>query len=55
VWRHNWLYTWCQAEGWGRWRLGWSWICSGGTVTFFIQTFFICDKVYTHFLYTGQS
>ncbi len=28
VWRHNWLYTWCRAEGWGRWRLGWSWICS---------------------------
>jgi hypothetical protein len=23
-------------------------------VTFFIQTFFICDKVYTNFLYTGQ-
>jgi hypothetical protein len=27
----------------------------GGTVTFFIQTFFIRDKVYTNFLYTGQS
>jgi hypothetical protein len=26
-----------------------------GTVTFFIQTFFIRDKVYTNFLYTGQS
>ncbi len=26
-----------------------------GTVTFFIQTFFICDKVYMNFLYTGQS
>ena len=25
-----------------------------GTVTFFIQTFFIRDKVYTNFLYTGQ-
>jgi hypothetical protein len=24
-------------------------------VTFFIQTFFIRDKVYTNFLYTGQS
>jgi hypothetical protein len=24
-------------------------------VTFFIQTFFICDKVYTNFRYTGQS
>jgi hypothetical protein len=28
---------------------------SDGTVTFFIQTFFIRDKVYTNFLYTGQS
>ena len=29
--------------------------CHGtGTVTFFIQTFFIRDKVYTNFLYTGQ-
>jgi hypothetical protein len=27
----------------------------GGTVTFFIQTFFIRDKVYTNFLYTGQN
>jgi hypothetical protein len=27
---------------------------SQGTVTFFIQTFFIRDKVYTNFLYTGQ-
>ncbi len=26
-----------------------------GTVTFFIQTFFIRYKVYTNFLYTGQS
>ncbi len=26
-----------------------------GTVTFFIQTFFIHDKVYTNFLCTGQS
>ncbi len=26
-----------------------------GTVTFFIQTFFIRDKVYTNFLYTGQN
>ncbi len=26
-----------------------------GTVTFFIQTLFIRDKVYTNFLYTGQS
>ncbi len=25
-----------------------------GTVTFFIQTFFIRNKVYTNFLYTGQ-
>jgi hypothetical protein len=25
-----------------------------GTVTFFIQTFFIRDKVYMNFLYTGQ-
>jgi hypothetical protein len=25
-----------------------------GTVTFFIQTFFIRDKVHTNFLYTGQ-
>ncbi len=24
-------------------------------MTFFIQTFFIRDKVYTNFLYTGQS
>ncbi len=24
-------------------------------MTFFIQTFFICNKVYTNFLYTGQS
>jgi hypothetical protein len=29
--------------------------CAEGTVTFFIQTFFIRDKVYTNFLYTGQS
>jgi hypothetical protein len=28
--------------------------CAGGTVTFFIQTFFIHNKVYTNFLYTGQ-
>jgi hypothetical protein len=28
---------------------------SVGTVTFFIQTFFIRDNVYTNFLYTGQS
>jgi hypothetical protein len=28
--------------------------CWLGTVTFFIQTFFIRDKVYTNFLYTGQ-
>jgi hypothetical protein len=28
--------------------------CERGTVTFFIQTFFIRDKVYTNFLYTGQ-
>ncbi len=26
-----------------------------GTVTFFIRTFFIRNKVYTNFLYTGQS
>jgi len=30
-------------------------LCMDGTVTFFIQTFFIRDKVYTNFLYTGQS
>ncbi len=29
--------------------------CVDGTVTFFIQTFFIRDKVYTNFFYTGQS
>jgi hypothetical protein len=28
---------------------------SCNTVTFFIQTFFKRDKVYTNFLYTGQS
>ncbi len=27
---------------------------AGGTVTFFIQTFLIRNKVYTNFLYTGQ-
>jgi hypothetical protein len=30
-------------------------LSADGTVTFFIQTFFIRDKVYTNFLYTGQS
>jgi hypothetical protein len=29
--------------------------CKNGTVTFCIQTFFIRYKVYTNFLYTGQS
>jgi hypothetical protein len=29
-------------------------LTKGGTVTFFIQTFFIRNKVYTNFLYTGQ-
>ena len=33
VWRHNCLCTWCRAEGWERWRLGWSWKCSGQSMT----------------------
>jgi hypothetical protein len=35
--------------------LDWIKVTLRGTVTFFIQTFFIRDKVYTNFLYTGQN
>ncbi len=36
------------------WGVGVGKYSGNGTVTFFIQTFFIRNKVYTNFLYTGQ-